>query len=135
VQLAQLAAAAGQQGLVGAEAALPQLTALSCLLQAELNDASLFATFYRFVFFVARERGDRSLRTATACAAWHVLDGRFRLLDAFLRFVSKSGRVSISEDTWRQTLEFSRCVKCCGDSASNVAEPLTRCLLTSLFAA
>ena len=111
LQLTQLAAAAAQQGLVGAAFALPQLRALSCLLRAELAGEPLFSIFYRFAFFVARERGERSLRNSTAVEAWRVvLPGRFRLLDAFVRFVATSGRAVISEDTWLQTLAFSRCV-------------------------
>jgi DCN1-like protein 1/2 len=78
---------------------------------ADLLDGSALALFYRFVFFVARERGERSLRVETALRCWQLaLCGRFRLLDAWCDFVARSRRLVVTEDTWRWVLDFSRTV-------------------------
>ena len=85
-------------------------------LSADMRDAELpsstFGAFYRFVFFACRaERRTRVVRGAVARAAWRsTLEGRFRLLPRWLEFVRKRARPTVSEDTWRLVLEFSRCV-------------------------
>ncbi|KAJ1292012.1 hypothetical protein BS78_02G360600 [Paspalum vaginatum] len=77
----------------------------------DLEDVSLFSCFYDFVFFISREKGQKSITIQRAVAAWKiVLNGRFRLLDRWCNFVEKYQRHNISEDTWQQLLAFSRCV-------------------------
>ncbi|XP_024528548.1 DCN1-like protein 3 isoform X1 [Selaginella moellendorffii] len=77
----------------------------------ELLDARRFGTFYRFVFFMCREKGQKSLTVSIAVDAWRLaLTGRFRLLDQWCEFVRMHHRHAITEDTWRQVLEFSRVV-------------------------
>ena len=77
----------------------------------ELSDAVVFAAFYRFAFFVSREAGQRNLSVETALALWPLLlEGRFRLLDRWCAFVAATRRLGITEDTWRQVLDFSRLV-------------------------
>eukprot|EP00850_Spirogloea_muscicola_P009650 SM000054S18136 [mRNA] locus=s54:629554:632829:+ [translate_table: standard] len=96
------------QGLKG-PAALDGLRLLEAELRAELVQPEQFARFYRFVFFVSREQGQKSLSKATALEAWKLaLRGRFGLLDRWCTFVQYHQRHAISEDTWRQVLEFSR---------------------------
>lgn len=77
----------------------------------DLEDMGLFSCFYDFVFFICREKGQKSITIQRAVAAWKiVLNGRFRLLDRWCNFVEKYQRHNISEDTWQQLLAFSRCV-------------------------
>ena len=84
---------------------------LSLARAAELLDATSFVSFYRFVFFVCREPGERSLCLETALRGWQfVLRGRFRLLDAWLGFCARQRRPVVTEDTWRQVLDFSRTI-------------------------
>ncbi len=69
----------------------------------ELGDAVVFASFYRFAYFVSREAGQRNLSVETALALWGtLLLGRFRLLDRWVAFVAATRRLGITEDTWRQ---------------------------------
>jgi DCN1-like protein 1/2 len=77
----------------------------------QLLDTHRFTLFYCFVFFMCRERGQKSISVSTAIDAWRLsLTGRFRLLDEWCAFVQVHQRHAISEDTWRQVLEFSRSV-------------------------
>ncbi|BBN13195.1 hypothetical protein MPTK1_6g01570 [Marchantia polymorpha subsp. ruderalis] len=109
-RLAALSAFAESQGLTG-QAAFDGLRRLNADLHEELMDTRHFSLFYRFVFFMCRERGQKSISVNTAVAAWRLsLTGRFRLLDQWCAFVLIHQRYSISEDTWRQVLEFSRSV-------------------------
>lgn len=79
--------------------------------RTELIDHKVFGRFYRFVYFVLRENGHRCLRMEVAIEAWtFVLRGRFRLLDRWTQFVYNNHKHAISEDTWRQVLDFSRCI-------------------------
>jgi len=95
---------------VGARA-LPELRALSSQLGAELLDSSRHSLFYRFAFFAAREAGERGLRLETAVTCWRLsLHGRFRLLEPWLAFVARSRRPAVTDDTWRQVLDFSRTI-------------------------
>eukprot|EP00850_Spirogloea_muscicola_P001451 SM000005S17248 [mRNA] locus=s5:1033306:1036609:+ [translate_table: standard] len=108
VRLGALSVYVEMQGLKG-PAALDGLRLLEAELRAELVQPEQFARFYRFVFFVSREQGQKSLSKATALEAWKLaLRGRFGLLDRWCTFVQYHQRHAISEDTWRQVLEFSR---------------------------
>ncbi|XP_031477995.1 defective in cullin neddylation protein AAR3 [Nymphaea colorata] len=76
-----------------------------------LADSRGFLTFYNFVFFICRENGQKNISVSRATTGWNmVLNGRFRLLKQWCDFVEKHQRHNISEDTWRQVYEFSRCV-------------------------
>ncbi|KAL3695170.1 hypothetical protein R1sor_008821 [Riccia sorocarpa] len=109
-RLSALAACVESLGLTG-QAAFDGLRRLTADLNSELMDTRQFSLFYRFVFFMCREQGQKSISVNTAVAAWRlVLTGRFRLLDQWCAFVLVHQRHSISEDTWRQVLEFSRSV-------------------------
>ncbi|CAM6093344.1 unnamed protein product [Calypogeia fissa] len=109
-RLAALSAFAESQGLTG-QAAFDGLRRLNIDLNGELMDTRRFSFFYRFVFFMCRERGQKSISVNTAVDAWRLaLTGRFRLLEQWCAFVKIHQRHSISEDTWRQVLEFSRSV-------------------------
>lgn len=109
-RLVTLSAHAASQGLTG-QAAFDGLRSLCSHLQAELLDTRNFSLFYRFVFFMCRERGQKSISVSTAVSCWRLaLTGRFRLLDQWCTFVQVHQRHAISEDTWRQVLEFSRSV-------------------------
>lgn len=88
------------------------LAALSREMCDERLPSTVFGCFYRYVFFCCRrERAVRVLAAPVARAAWRaVLEGRFRLLKHWVTFVRRRGRPTVSEDTWRLVLEFSRCV-------------------------
>lgn len=115
-RLSALSAFAESQGLTGS-AALEGLRRLKTDLSWELVVSARFALFYGFVFFICRERGQKSLAVSTAVEAWHLsMAGRFRLLEQWCTFVQRHQRHAISEDTWRQLLEFSQSVN---DDLSN----------------
>lgn len=109
-RLSALSVFAESQGLTG-QAAFDGLRSLCSQLQTELMDTRNFSIFYGFVFFMCRELGQKSISVSTAVKAWRLaLTGRFRLLDQWCAFVQIHQRHAISEDTWRQVLEFSRSV-------------------------
>ena len=113
-QMSLLLAQAHQHGLVGARV-LPALAALHDALRPELDAGpEKFAAFYHFVFFVARERGDRNLRAEAATNAWAfaLANGRFTLLERFCAFVkNRSLPRGVSEDTWCQVLDFANAAR------------------------
>ncbi|CAK9874319.1 unnamed protein product [Sphagnum jensenii] len=107
-RLAALSAFAESQGLTG-PAVFDGLRHLCSDIQTQLLDMRRFTLFYRFVFFMCREQGQKSISVSTAIDAWRLsLTGRFRLLDQWCAFVQVHQQHAISEDTWRQVLEFSR---------------------------
>ncbi|KAH7277470.1 hypothetical protein KP509_39G053200 [Ceratopteris richardii] len=109
-RLSALSAFAESQGLTGT-AALEGLRRLKADLNWELAVSARFALFYGFVFFICRERGQKSLAVNTAVEAWRLsLTGRFGLLEQWCTFVERHQRHAISEDTWRQLLEFSQSI-------------------------
>ena len=97
-------------GFVGA-AVLPALTQLFTTLRPELDAGpEKFAAFYHFIFFVARDEGQRNLKSTTAVTAWQFIlgEGRFQFLELWLTFVKgKDLRRGVSEDTWCQVLDFA----------------------------
>eukprot|EP01018_Ginkgo_biloba_P038387 Gb_25229 [translate_table: standard] len=105
---------ANSEGLKG-HAALNGLYRLKSQLdssQSLMLDFRQFALFYRFVFFMCCEWGQKSMTVSTAIEAWRlILSGRFRLLDQWCDFVQKHQRHNISEDTWLLVLEFSRFIR------------------------
>ncbi|XP_057864423.2 defective in cullin neddylation protein AAR3 isoform X1 [Cryptomeria japonica] len=97
----------GQNALFG----LYSLKSLLDKNQHLMIDSSRFRCFYYFVFFMCCENGQRSLAVNTSIEAWRlVFSGRYRLLDQWCDFVQKNQRHSISEDTWRGLLDFTRSV-------------------------
>ncbi|GAQ78448.1 Protein of unknown function DUF298 [Klebsormidium nitens] len=109
-RLAPLLSYIESHNLVG-RASLNTLRRLASELRGELLDTSRYGIFYRFVFFVARERGQKNLSVEGAIDAWRlVLAGRFRLLDQWCSFVRVHQKHAITEDTWRQVLDFSRSI-------------------------
>ena len=104
---------------------LPALAALHDALRPELDAGpEKFAAFYHFVFFVARERGDRNLRAEAATNAWAfaLANGRFTLLERFCAFV-KGRRLprGVSEDTWCQVLDFANAARAFASAEEAVA--------------
>ncbi|KAJ7516619.1 hypothetical protein O6H91_22G064600 [Diphasiastrum complanatum] len=109
-RLAALLAFAESQGLTG-RTALDGLQSLIGDLHWELLNTHRFTLFYQFVFFMCREKGQKSITASTAIEGWKLsLAGRFRLLDQWCAFIQANQRHAISEDTWRQVLDFSRVV-------------------------
>ena len=102
--------ASSRAGLCGRRA-LAALKRLAAEVHPNAMDATTYGHFYRFAFFVCREAGHRALHVEAACEAWAVaLRGRFRLLQPWCRFCRSCGRRTVSEDTWRQVLDFARSV-------------------------
>ncbi|MCO5581257.1 hypothetical protein L7F22_035135 [Adiantum nelumboides] len=115
-RLSALSAFGESQGLTGT-AALEGLRRLKTDISWELAVPARFALFYVFVFFICRERGQKSLAVDTAVEAWRLsMTGCFRLLEQWCAFVKRHQRHAISEDTWKQLLEFSQNVN---DDLSN----------------
>lgn len=94
---------------VGGSTCLGALQTLKIGLQHELATSPIFFTrFYRFTFFACCERGKKVIAAHTAVLAWQMLlADRFVLLDAWCNFVLAQCRM-ISEDTWRQVLDFAK---------------------------
>ncbi|KAG2452613.1 hypothetical protein HYH02_002850 [Chlamydomonas schloesseri] len=71
-----------------------------------------FSRFYRFTFHVCRDPGKRNISMELAVAAWRlVLAGRFRLLERWCAFARGQHAIKVvTEDTWRQVLDFSRTI-------------------------
>jgi len=108
--MSHLLAHARACGLIG-DSVLPGLASLFHDLRTELNHGpEKFAAFYHFIFFVARDEGQRNLSKASCQVAWRFVlgNGRFALLDLWLTFVNGKdlGR-GVSEDTWCQVLDFA----------------------------
>eukprot|EP00897_Mesotaenium_endlicherianum_P003957 jgi/Mesen1/358/ME000001S02668 len=109
-RLASLLLCADAQALTG-PGAHGALQRLAYELRGELLDTKRFSHFYKFVFFMCRHPGHKNLSVQVAIDAWRfVLQGRFRLLDFWCSFVASRQRHTITEDTWRQVLDFSRSV-------------------------
>eukprot|EP00898_Chlorokybus_atmophyticus_P003746 jgi/Chlat1/4372/Chrsp29S04521 len=108
--LAELSAHAGAHGLLG-RCVLPGLKQLAAELHVQSLDAWQFTQFYSFAHFALRESGQKSITVDAAVDAWRfVLAGRFRLINRWCAFVKSHHRFAVSEDTWRQVLDFSRIV-------------------------
>lgn len=110
-ELAQLLARVHGAGVAG-PGAVAGVRGLAAELAPHLGDPHFFRCFYRFVFFICRTVQRKNLDVQVAVQAWRaVLEGKFRLLHAWVAFLEASGRRLITEDTWAQVLEFSRQVK------------------------
>ncbi|KAK3247337.1 hypothetical protein CYMTET_43158 [Cymbomonas tetramitiformis] len=75
-------------------------------------DFSFFTLYYRFVFFLSRNPGQKNLAADTAIDAWKMcLEERFGLLDQFCGFVRVHQTFTVTEDTWQQVLDFSNTIR------------------------
>ncbi|GLC44175.1 hypothetical protein PLESTB_000900200 [Pleodorina starrii] len=99
-----------QKGLSGAKA-LNVITQYQSQIKWQDMPPDHFNRFYRFVFHICREPGKRNIQMDVAVAAWRlVLPGRFRLLERWCTFTAASSAVVVTQDLWRQVLDFSRTV-------------------------
>ncbi|KAK9814488.1 hypothetical protein WJX72_006665 [[Myrmecia] bisecta] len=99
------------QASIAGEPACAVLRAHEFRSQLQDLDRSSFTSLYRFVFFVCRDPGRRNLQVSRAIEAWTILlVGRFRLLEQWCAFVTQHQTQIITEDVWRQVLDFSRSV-------------------------
>ncbi|GFR46496.1 hypothetical protein Agub_g8074 [Astrephomene gubernaculifera] len=99
-----------EKGLYGANA-LNTITQYQAQIAWQDMPPDQFHKFYRFVFHICREPGKRNISMEQAVAAWRrIMVGRFRLLDRWSAFAAASQARVVTEDTWRQVLDFSRTV-------------------------
>ncbi|CAI7824987.1 unnamed protein product, partial [Closterium sp. NIES-54] len=108
-RLTAISAYASSLGLTGAMA-LSSLRRLRQSLSEQLNPLGgrTFRVFYKFVFFLSREQGQKGVDVATAVEAWRfALAEVFPLVDSWCDFVPLHQRYAVSEDTWQQVLDFS----------------------------
>ena len=73
-----------------------------------MTDDLQFSACYRLTFLLSRDKGCNTLDSKKAAIAWNaLLQGRFTLLNAWCEFVMAQ-RKFITEDTWRQVLDFCK---------------------------
>ena len=79
-------------------------------LRAELQDENRFKEVYEYSFGFARELNQKTLALEVAMALWKVLLHDWAMVDEWCDFLMENHKKAIMQDTWSQTLEFSRSI-------------------------